>query len=153
MSTELTSLSSRLAAARLQLHEFDRMRKEAFQPAPPMPAYGQPPMGGPPMGGLPMDPSMMMQQPPMDPSMMMQQPPMAPSAGGQPSVDPEQMGDVLSLLEELANAVNQISQRLDSHEQVIQQQAQQQAQQADELTSAIHELASRGGQGKPEGGW
>lgn len=151
------TIQQRLAHAKQQLEEMDNVRKEAnvfkmaFQPAPAMPQGGAPPMdpsmmqGQPPMdpammqGQPPMDPSMMQGQPPMDPAMMQGQPPMDPSMMGPPpgGVPPEQLEEMMSLLEQMGQGLQQAMQRIDGLEQQIQQMGPQVEELSQTLQSAM----------------
>jgi hypothetical protein len=163
MASTNSSLAQRLSAARAQMDAFDRLRKEAFQPAPAMP-QGAPPMdpammqqGAPPMdpammqqGAPPMDPSMMQQgAPPMDPAMMQQgAAPMDPAAA--PTVTPEQLEEMMTLLEDMANGLGQAMQRIDALEQAAQQVGQQQEEILSTLQSAMQPAQD---EAAPAGGW
>jgi hypothetical protein len=154
MSSNPLSFGQRLAAARAQMVEIDRLRKEAFQPAPAMPQPGAPPMDPAMMQqGMPMDPAMMQQQGmPMDPAMMQGAPPqMAPGAeAAPPSVPPEQLEEMMTLLEDMANGLMQMTQRVEALEQANQQLTQQSEEMMATLQSAM-QPAPEGAQ--QAGGW
>ena len=103
-----------------------------------------------------MDPTMMQQEaPPMDPTMMQQgAPPVDPSmqqaAPQPPTILPEQLDEMMTLLEDMAGGLQDVMQRIDG----LEQQNQQQAQQIDELTTALQgALQAPPEAAQPQGGW
>lgn len=152
------SLNQRLQAARQQMEQFDSIRKEAFQPAPAMPQGGAPPMDpsmqqqGPP----PMDPAMqqqaMMQQQGMDPAMMQQGPPPMDPAAQAPPLPPEQLEEMMMLLEQMGQGLQQAMERVAKLEGAVQQLGPQVEEVMSTLQSAMQQQPDEGQQ-RAAGGW
>ena len=126
------------------MEQFESIRKEAFQPAPSMPQGGAPPM----------DPAMMQQQgaPPMDPAMMQQQgaPPMDP-AMQTPPLPPEQLEEMMTLLEQMGQGLQQAMERVAVLEGAVQQLGPQVEEVMSTLQSAMQQPPAE--EQQAAGGW
>ena len=139
------------------MEQFESIRKEAFQPAPSMPQGGAPPMDPAMMqqqGAPPMDPAMMQQQgaPPMDPAMMQQQgaPPMDP-AMQTPPLPPEQLEEMMTLLEQMGQGLQQAMERVAVLEGAVQQLGPQVEEVMSTLQSAMQQPPAE--EQQAAGGW
>lgn len=138
------------------MEQFESIRKEAFQPAPAMPQGGAPPMDPAMMqqGAPPMDPAMMQQgAPPMDPAMMQQQgaPPMDPSMQT-PPLPPEQLEEMMTLLEQMGQGLQQAMERVAALEGAVQQLGPQVEEVMSTLQSSMQQPPAEEQQ-PAAGGW